>query len=287
MLYMKLKRISLTALCLSALVFAGCSSDDNKDEPVGIDTTVKSPAAFNSVVTGMTSFTTKDATYRIQFYENNKADIYIGNLALTANGTPKTYILKGVKYAYSNAAGISNYVIEGANAKADDGTSFTDINVLYQDGHVINNDIYKRLSINFENGSSEITMIPNDVLCIGKTVTTNAKLGAVHTSDKMVYRFSITPGKNTLDMFVTNADFAEGMPALGEMKFADVHFSYTDDGFTCQEASLIPSIADVPQPKRIVTDLNGDIELDSTSDVTFNCMGIFSVKATLTAGYYK
>lgn len=274
------------ALCLSALVFAGCS-DDDKPEPQGINTTAQSPEAFNSVVAGTTSFTTPDASYRILFYENNKADIFISNLALTANGTPKSYTLKGVKYTYTNAAGVSNYEIDGASARADDGTSFTDINVLYQEGHRINNDIYKRLSVNFENGTTEITMIPTDILCIGSTVTTNTMSNTRHPSDRMVYRFSITPGKNTLDMYVTNADFAQGMPALGEMKFADVHFDYADDGFICHEESLIPSIADVPQPKRVITNLNGDIELDSTSDVTFNCMGIFAVKATLTAGYYK
>lgn len=270
------------ALCLSAMAFAGCS-DDDKPEP----TTAQSPAAFNSVTAGTASFTTPDAAYRIIFYENNKADIFISNLALTANDTPKSYTLKGVKYTYTNVAGISNYEIDGANAKADDGTSFININVLYQEGHRINNDIYKRLSVNFENGNSEITMIPTDICCIGSTVTTNTMSNTSHPSDRMIYRFTITPGKNTLDMYVTNADFAQGMPALGEMKFADVHFVYADDGFICHEETLIPSIDGVPQPKRIITKLNGDMKPDSTSVVTFNCMGIFAVKATLTAGYYK
>lgn len=276
----------LLALPLTALLVS-CHDDDDPDVPGGPETVLNSPEAYNLVRSGARTYIAPDAEYRVVYHAGNgTADLYISDLILAEGQAPQSYVLSALPCKYTNVAGVSTYEIDVNKAKADGGTNFSDIDVILQKGHSVNNRIYDRMAVNFGINNTEVSMLPKEILCYGRTVTTNTTDGSKHTSDRMLYRFSIKPGTTKADLYVSNADFVAGMPALGEMKFGDIDINYHDDGFTFSSARLIPSIDDVPSPNRVVTNLRGDVELDDEVEIDFNCMGVFSVNADLIGGLY-
>ena len=143
------------------------------------------------------------------------------------------------------------------------------------------------MTLNFRSGSSLITMVPTEISATGTTVTTNITSSSAHTSTKMVYRITLTPGSTKADLYVANADFMAGMPALGEMRFGDADVEFREGGLSISSASLIPSIDGVPSPNRPVTNLSAVVDLSGPVTVGFNCMGIFRVQADLQGNLFQ
>lgn len=269
-----------------AVMLSSCGGSDEPDTP---ELCFNSPAVLNCVIAGGSQTTLSSGGYTVVTREGSKtADLHIKGFHLNSSSSPRDYVISSLPVVVTGTASEKTYSINASSATSDDGAlSVSALNVRYQSGIVDGDKSYDRMTLAFRSGSSSVTMIPQEISATGTTVTTNTASNSAHTSTRMIYRVTLTPGSSKADLYVANADFMAGMPALGEMRFGDVDIEFREGGFSFSSPSLVPSIDGVPSPNRPVTNLKGSVDLAGPFAVEFNCMGVFKVKADLQGNLFQ
>lgn len=278
-----LKSIAFT---LPVLMFASCGGNDEPETP---EIRLSSPEVINCVINGGSASTLSSGGYTIITHEGSKtADLQLKGFSMSSSSAPRDYIISSLPIVVNGSGSEKTYTVNTSSATSDDGTlSVSSLNIKYQTGIADGDKSADRMTLNFRSGSSLITMVPTEISATGTTVTTNITSSSAHTSTKMVYRITLTPGSTKADLYVANADFMAGMPALGEMRFGDADVEFREGGLSISSASLIPSIDGVPSPNRPVTNLSAVVDLSGPVTVGFNCMGIFRVQADLQGNLFQ
>lgn len=267
------------------------SCDDDKNEPenpnFGPITEVMSPDnAFNVISTPTTTYTTTGTKVKVVFFEGSRtATVAITNLILDKNSAPKNYYFESLPWSYGENR---EREIDLNNVTDDKETmSFSDFEISSLPNMKINGTEHANLAVKFSTRNGyDYMLIPSYFTTTARTITRNNTDGSERVALTTTYSFELDPASYTCSMYVNNADFAAGMPPLGEMLFDNINVTYTYDGFQFNNPSLIPSIAGVPSPNRPVTNLSGEVEIDDDGDLQFTCMRVFSVTASLSAPYF-
>lgn len=286
-----LKHAALLLSVATPLALGLMSCNDDNDEPenpnFGPTTKVISPDdALNVISTPTSTYITTGAKVSVVFYENSRtASVAITNLMLDKSGSYRNYYFLSLPWSYGD-----NREREIDLAKVTDDTgsmTFTDFEISSLPNMKINGTEHANLSVKFSTSNGhDYMLVPSYFTTTARTITRNNTDGSERVALTTTYSFELNPANYTCSMYVNNADFAAGMPTLGEMLFDNINVSYTYDGFQFSNPSLTPSIAGVPSPNRPVTNLSGEVEIDDDGNLQFTCMRVFSVTATLSAPYY-
>ncbi len=283
---------SFTTLLLTlpfVFALASCGSSGDDDITGGDKIEFSAPSNFSAVTVDGTTTLTEGATYTFSYYTSfSTYSLHVSDLVLPSVDQPISFDVV-VASKRSDDNGVTTFY-DSSEYETSDNVNLTGLDISFTTDIAAAGAEYRRLAVSFEiDGKYRVTMVPESMQCFGKTVTTNRTDGSSHESERMTYRLEIQPDGSKADLYVANADFVAGMPALGEMKFADLDVAYTADGFTFTSPKLIPSIAGVPSPNRLVTDLKVITHLDRLDwpvDITFDCMSVFVVKAYIPGSYF-
>lgn len=279
MKYNLLTKAALALICLTPMVLASCSSDDDLDQPDSPDrgqaTRVTNPQGFTFIAPeGLAplGFSSSSTSYAVDFYPDRTADIFITGISLAQGSQPVKVELTGLKYK-TDAAG--NYIIDAENvtAKAPGNLVFSDVELIYNDSPAAASDGGVLFAFTAETQDDmNITFIPSTIEATGNTVITSSGAQPYKTSE-MSYEIVIK-NDNKADIHLHNPKFAAQMPSVGDMLFPDVDITFDDQGgYSLTSASLTPSIAGVPFPSFAISNLRAEVSLDDLNDIdiTFLC----------------
>lgn len=282
-----------TLMCGMAALLAASLASCGTDDPAKNHLKVAFANQFSFMTTAAsdTVVSALDGTINFTFDDVNRlADITIDGMTMS-DGSTRSLVIGKVPFTADShslrrgdVAGLTDGEVSGLKF-----AYFPDINAEGSaEAHV---GLY--LSLTFADGS-RATFFPYTCRGFGATETTNTSAGdSKFVSTKTSYTIELRPESHTATLVISNAAFAEGMPALGDMELRssqengetdDLHLSLSHEGYRLEAPMIIPSIAGVPYLRYSITALGAEAELDKNRlDLGFNCMRVFRVNAVTTA----
>lgn len=264
-------------VAVSVFALSSCSGDDEPgNENRNHIETVTSPEGYSFIAPDdapLNGFTSPTAKYEIEFFDNRTADIHIKNISLLPGTAPADIDITAVPYK-KNAQGV--YVIDASNITADGGAvRFRDIDFTYS---AISKEHVSDANASIFTFEAEtntdvcLTFVPYEIVAGGTTVVTGGP--GRFTSNETTYNIYIDIESGKARLTVRNAKFAQNMPAVGDMVFADLDITYEDEGgYHLSSRSLVPTIGGVPYPSFAISNFYADVDLESMGDVdiSFQC----------------
>lgn len=274
---------------LAIASFSACSSDDDdKPEDLTQASMEGDPFVYVQESDGSNSvFDTHDVELDMVFNRIKRTAKFDFRNVNYGEG-PKNFSFSNVDYGLGSD-GIS-YSISNPDLKADGALAGKSLGLyaLFSGEKLIDDEecvgVGARVSIN---GQKDITLIPRELLWHGTTETRLTTVqDSVYVSYETIYKVKINPAASTAQIIVHKPKFAAAMPTLDDMVFSDIKVNYKPGGFILEAEQLIPSIADTPYPRYVITNLKADCDLLSPeSSLEFNCMGVFKVTASIHSNF--
>lgn len=285
---MNLKKV-LPLCALAALCLTSCGTDDPAKDH--LRTKIGNSFYFATTEAGDTLTGDIGDIYFDFDDENTKAKVSVQSVMLPSGSA--NFVFDNVGYTVDSHG---NRSFSGT-AKTDDGRSLP-LEFSYFPTHGVDAANYDGawLSLTTADGT-RVSVFPRVAYGFGATETVNtaAQPATKFVSADTYYLVELRPDSRTASVAINKAAFAEGMPALGEMTFlsttgegndSDIALKLSHDGYRLEAATIIPSLAGVPQPKRIVTAFSAEASMRSNRlDIGFTCMRVFTVNSEVTALY--
>lgn len=270
-----------------ALMTTACSDDDT-----GASASYEYPysSCFNYVYNKMsgTGATYTGVSYDIKFdLPTYDASIKVKNVKFAERMPAIDFELTGLKWSNKNGAMVidATDVIPVVNGQAMPEYTIDKLSVAVYDRYVVIDGQAKAspvFVIQYTiNDTFEVTVVPQEVLYASSTGVVNVTDNSIYNNGGALYWVRFDAQSMTADIEIDGAKFAEGMPALNDMKFEDIPVTFYTGGYTLAADALTPSIANVPYPNYAITALSGNGLFASGLDLRFRCMEIYAVSATL------
>lgn len=301
-------KLNLMVLC--AVAFASCGTDD-PDKDHLVDTF---DGYFGYAVDATSASTSEGyilpvGKIEVDFVDDDKkATVTITNLSYGSGTAPTTVnqVMTDLPFT-ANADGVRTVVAENVKGS---GVNVDRIVLVYYPDHNFDEagELYHGLAARLKIGDSDITLLPSNPVGVGTTETTcmqaihlgstSIEAGSKYVATKTLYEVAMNPEKRTASVSVVNAAFAQGMPTLDAMLFAqsaadptkaiDMQLRLVPGGYSLEAPVIVPSIDGVPYPRYIVTSFSAEAQTDANKmDLQFTCMGVFEVNAVLSGCYTR
>lgn len=125
-----------------------------------------------------------------------------------------------------------------------------------------------------------VTAVQKQICYYGKTNVLTAGSPTAFNTESPYYLAEISEDL-TADLKIYDAQFATSMPPMN-MVFGDIPVIVNPSvGYVLTADSLIPEIGDTPYPDYEITALSGNANFMTGLSLTFRCMSVFTVTATL------
>lgn len=284
-------------LFLSAALAAGVLSSCGTDDPAKklLNVRFDNQFAFVTTENNDTLVTPLEGDITISFDgDNDKADLRISGLTLANNADGVSVSLNDIHCTTDKDGNrVAEAQLDGSQA----GVSAVKLCFFPEpgaekEGEDSHAGLYLSLTMN---DGTRATLFPYRCYGYGTTETVNTSAGnSKFISTKTYYIVDLNPEAMAATMTMCKASFAENMPALGDMVLhnstetpsatSSISLQLSHEGYSFSAPMIVPTIADVPQPRRAITNLNASAQGNQNRlELSFNCMGVFNVNVEATA----
>lgn len=263
-------------LALSIAIFA-TSCDNSNDGEFTSTSSVNQIYTVTSTNGSTLTFPTCNVMYEAD-YVAGKMDITLNNVKFSPRMPEITMKIKDVPFTNSeNGIKISatNIIPEVAESPVPEYT------ISSLSGRIVTSDFTggskSKISLALENGTT-ITFYPSPLIFEYESSTKvnhhSSNTEDQYSSDKMCYVLEFSSTAETANLFIYDAKFAEGMPAM-TLAFKNLPFTASNTGFTMSAENLTPSIvgktgSETPAPNYMISGLNIKVDGNRLS-TDFTC----------------
>ncbi|MDE6459799.1 MAG: hypothetical protein K2K52_03050 [Paramuribaculum sp.] len=300
-----MNKFFVLAACFIGLTLFSCS-DKGEDTP-DITSEVESSPSFSYVVDASGNGKVYEgASYKVTFIDNKQtANIEMRGVRFTPNMNATGYIFSNLPFRGDDSTKAKIISIDTEALTPDKASSPVVTNLemvslaekeIDVDGDSKPENVGGFAIRYIIDGKYAVTEIPYIAVFEGTTSTVNNNTHNSFVSSKSTYVVEIDPDMMKAVLKINDPSFDANMPSLGTMVFGSfdqdkideygsIDVTLTEGGYSLKCNRLIPFIAGTPYPRFAITNLKMNAYPGDKSELSFNCMGIYSVTAVFGAAY--